>query len=511
MYMNKQCDNANSYKKTNQLSMFSSTFPLFFLLMLYLVGIPLWIIILIGIWYFSIISLESTGYLDKIDATRVLGFILMIRTKKGKSILDRISSFKRFWKFFGEISIWICLSVMALVVFVLLISAFSTILNPREEYIPASDVLFIPGVTSFVPFWWPVIALIVTLVIHEYSHGIQARVHGMRLKSFGLLLMGPLPLGAFAEPEQDEMIRAPRRERMRLFAAGPSINIFATYIAVILLAFVSTGLVANQEGLHIREIIEGEPAQEAGLAPYDAIIEINGTEITDYDSFSSTLNDTSPGDEIVFKVLTFPSEDGFRDEKEVSVVMGDRFEHFNSICEQNNDYERCMSFYGNPEPGKSFLGVDIAEDIVAAKRYSIILQGNFGIVDRLVYTLVTPVIMLFEPMSLDGQTMIIEERQLLEVEGFIPESIGKENVLRIFDFLFWLVWVNFLLGFANLVPMVPFDGGHIVKDAIHSILRRISSRHPIKIENFANKISNYSSFFFLIIILLPLISPIFPW
>ena len=37
-------------------------------------------------------------------------------------------------------------------------------------------------------------------------------------------------------------------------------------------------------------------------------------------------------------------------------------------------------------------------------------------------------------MSLDGQTMIIEERQLLEVEGFFPETIGKENVLRIFDF-----------------------------------------------------------------------------
>lgn len=498
-------------KTTNQTYMFSSTFPLIFLLLLYLVGVPIWIIVLIGVWYFSLISLESAGLLDKIDATRILGFILMLRTKRGKNFLDRISSFKRFWKFFGEISIWMCLSVMALVVFVLLISAFSTIMSPRDEYIPASDVLFIPGVTSFVPFWWPVIALIVTLVIHEYSHGIQARVHGMRLKSFGLLLMGPLPLGAFAEPEQDEMARAPRRERMRLFAAGPSINIFATYFAVILLALVSTGLVANQEGIHIREIIDGEPAQEAGLKPYEAIIEINGSDITDYSSFSSTLNDTSPGDEIVFKVLTFPEEGGLREEKEVSVILGDRFEHFNAICEQNNDYEKCMNFYGNPEPGKSFLGVDIAEDIVAAKRYSIILEGDFGILDRVVYTLVTPVIMLFEPMSLDGQTMIIEERQLLEVEGFFSETIGKENVLRIFDFLFWLVWVNFLLGFANLVPMVPFDGGHIVRDAVHSILRKISSKHPIKIENFANQISNYSSFFFLMIILVPLISPIFPW
>ena len=42
-----------------------------------------------------------------------------------------------------------------------------------EEYLPASDLLLIPGVTSFVPFWWPVLALIFALVIHEYSHGIH--------------------------------------------------------------------------------------------------------------------------------------------------------------------------------------------------------------------------------------------------------------------------------------------------------------------------------------------------
>ena len=46
----------------------------------------------------------------------------------------------------------------------------------------------------------------------------------MQVRSFGLLMAGPLPVGAFAEPEHEEMSRAPRRERMRLFAAGPSIN-----------------------------------------------------------------------------------------------------------------------------------------------------------------------------------------------------------------------------------------------------------------------------------------------
>ena len=31
---------------------------------------------------------------------------------------------------------------------------------------------------------------------------------------------------------------------------------------------------------------------------------------------------------------------------------------------------------------------------------------------------------------------------------------------EIINGIFWLVWINFILGFANLVPLVPFDGGH---------------------------------------------------
>ena len=44
----------------------------------------------------------------------------------------------------------------------------------------------------------------------------------MRVRNFGLLMAGPLPLGAFAEPEYTEIVNSPRRERQRMFAAGPA-------------------------------------------------------------------------------------------------------------------------------------------------------------------------------------------------------------------------------------------------------------------------------------------------
>ncbi|MDP6220167.1 MAG: site-2 protease family protein, partial [Candidatus Thalassarchaeaceae archaeon] len=198
--------------------------PMLLLYTLYLLGAPLFLLVLIGAWYVALVTLESMGSLDRMDATRLLGIILMLRTGRGRRVLDRVSSNRRFWRAYGEISIWLCFLVMTGVILLLFVSAIETALRPPDEYLPAGDLLLIPGVTSFVPFWWPALALIVALVIHEYSHGIQARAHGMRLRSFGLLLVGPVPIGAFAEPEEAEMARAPRRDRMRLFAAGPSIN-----------------------------------------------------------------------------------------------------------------------------------------------------------------------------------------------------------------------------------------------------------------------------------------------
>ncbi|MCK5868412.1 MAG: site-2 protease family protein, partial [Candidatus Thalassarchaeum sp.] len=219
--------------------------PLLLLYLLYSLGMPLWGVAVAGLWYFGLLYLEDNGSLDKLGVSRVLGIVLMIRTRHGQDVLEKISRNRRFWRGFGEMSIWLCLFVMLGVVALLVLTAISTAMAPPEEYLPASDLLLIPGVNSFVPFWWPVLALVFALVIHEYSHGIQARAHGMRVSSFGLLLAGPVPIGAFAEPQMHEMIRAPRRERMRLYAAGPSINIIATYVILILLSATATGLVAG--------------------------------------------------------------------------------------------------------------------------------------------------------------------------------------------------------------------------------------------------------------------------
>ena len=92
--------------------------------------------------------------------------------------------------------------------------------------------------------------------------------------------------------------------------------------------------------------------------------------------------------------------------------------------------------------------------------------------------------------------------------GAVATFLGTDGMLMLFDFLFWLVWINFLLGFANLIPMIPFDGGHLVRDGLHSVLKTISRKaHPMKIEVISDRISSLSSIFILLILLIPVILP----
>jgi len=474
---------------------------------------PLWALTAVTVWYLALIWLEDEGVLDQYEVSRVLGVVLMVRTKQGQRVLERVSRNRVFWRYFGEFSIWLCLLIMVGVVALLFASAITTAIAPPEEYLPASDLLLIPGVTSFVPFWWPVLALIFALIIHEYSHGIQARAHGMRVRSFGLLLAGPIPIGAFAEPQHHEMVRAPLRERMRLYAAGPSINIIATYLALLLLSAAAGGLTVSSPGVYASGIIADEGAEEGGLLPYEIITHIEGESISGYSNFSVEMSTLSAGDSAVFTVLSHPDPQGVRIQREVVVTLGDRHDYYISLCEGDSicieETEVLLEELGI-EAGDAFLGVSgLRSTNYTIDMYSSFISSDRGLLENTLVTSLAPLGMIGVPIAYDGQTMLLEEREMLEAgNGAIATVLGTDGMLMLFDFLFWLVWINFLLGFANLIPMIPFDGGHIVKDGVHSVLSRlIKGANPLRIESIAGKISSMSSFVILFIVMMPIILP----
>ena len=225
------------------------------------------VLLFVVAWYLLLRYWENTGKLDQWNASRVFsGMILMVRTDKGQKSLETISKPRKFWRAYGEVSLWVCWGAMFIVTVMIILAVVAAILMGNQaEARPVSELVAIPGLSPIIPLGYGIFAFVVCLVIHEFGHGIQARAHGMRVRSFGLLMMGPIPLGAFAEPEYSEISTSPRRERQRMFAAGPATNIFAALILMVILGQVGGQFTAADPGVHSSQIVLDSPADDAGL------------------------------------------------------------------------------------------------------------------------------------------------------------------------------------------------------------------------------------------------------
>ncbi|HJM66252.1 MAG TPA: site-2 protease family protein [Candidatus Thalassarchaeaceae archaeon] len=476
-----------------------------------------WIILIIGAmallngsYFFAVILLnvfilmilEKKGILEKWNATKVLGFILMFRTNRGQEVLEKISRPRRLWRWFGEISLWICICIVLLTSLLLILTAFSTFTTTGIESIQTSDVLLIPGVSYGIPLFWPLVSLIIALVIHEYGHGIQMRAHGMRVKSFGLLIASLIPIGAFAEPEVSEIMKAPKRERMRIYAAGPSVNLFMAALLTFVLAVGISGVDPAIQGAYGPAIVVDGPANQAGLGPYDLIVGVNETEISNAEDLLLILNSSKANDVLQFHIR--PYNDGeWTEEETIEITLGDKFEHYLS----NNFSEEDLAMVGI-EPGDAFIGVTTdgyGRQAIRSTDYARQeLMGPFYPdlpLNRVIYESIThPLDLLVTPFSFDGQLMLEEEEKML---------VWNNHEKHFVDAIFWLFWINFLLGFANLIPVIPFDGGHIMRDSILVIITWSSDKlgifHPQRAKIFANKTANIASLLFVGIFLIPIL------
>jgi len=157
-----------------------------------------------------------------------------------------------------------------------------------------------PGYDIFIPWWFALIALIVTLVAHEGAHGVSARVEKIRVKSTGILTAGFLPVGAFVEPDEEEIKKKSSLARMRVFAAGSFANfLVAAFSGVIILVFglfLSSVLVS--EGVEVVGVVEDYPAFTV-LEVGDVITAVNGVSTPDFNALMEVMEPVEAGDNIV--------------------------------------------------------------------------------------------------------------------------------------------------------------------------------------------------------------------
>ncbi|MDP1693908.1 MAG: site-2 protease family protein, partial [Candidatus Woesearchaeota archaeon] len=184
----------------------------------------------------------------------------------------------------GHIGTTIGFIGMAVILF-LLVKGTITMLFVADAPPAVAPVLpgvSVPGLPNL-SFWHWIVAIFLVATVHEFSHGIWARLYKIKIKSSGFLFFGPI-LGAFVEPEEKELNKKSKPAQLAVFAAGPFSNIIFGIFFLLIMNFITGPLYGNVyegTGINIKTIIENQPAAEAGLVAPIIIYEINGQKTTD--------------------------------------------------------------------------------------------------------------------------------------------------------------------------------------------------------------------------------------
>jgi len=178
--------------------------------------------------------------------------------------------------------------------------------NPQA---PAEVALILPGIAVpgspvSLPLWHGLIAIFLVAAMHEFSHGIVAAAHKLRITSTGFFFMGPIP-GAFVEPEEKELRKARHRVQHAVFAAGPLSNVLAAllFIGVLLVLPSALARAPFSEGVGFRGVMEGYPAQQAGVQANLTYTDVNGNTVTTVGSFLEAVGSLKPGDEVRLRAV----------------------------------------------------------------------------------------------------------------------------------------------------------------------------------------------------------------
>jgi len=148
-------------------------------------------------------------------------------------------------------------------------------------------VPIIPGLTiTGMDIVYLLIAIGVSVTLHELGHAIAAKAEHLRLKSYGAGLFLFMPL-AFVELEEEEILRSRRLTAGRILSGGVLMNmvLFVIFAGAMILALMLAPLAGVSQGVIVDSIEKGSLADRSGISPGLLIQSINGTPIRSIEDF----------------------------------------------------------------------------------------------------------------------------------------------------------------------------------------------------------------------------------
>lgn len=314
-----------------------------------------------------------------------------------------------------------------------------------------------------------IVGLALLISVHELGHFVAAKACGMRVEKFYVGFppaalrrtwgeteygVGIIPLGGFCKISgmtPDEPVpegtgdRAyflrPVWQRNLTIAAGPLMNLVAA--AVILVLFIGIAGVPRAS-LTLDEVVAGSPGAKAGLTSGATLVGADGERWATWEEASAFFR-ANPHRTIALTYVP-AGEAGARAERTVELTLGE-----------------------SPQAkGSGYLGVAAG---VVRERPSPLRAVSLGMA-------------AFKDVAVGTVTgiwwLVSGKISATGPEGAVG-PVGIINVSREAVQQSWypvlLAFLSFNLGLINLLPMLPFDGGHILVNTLERVRgRRLDPR-----------------------------------
>jgi membrane-associated protease RseP (regulator of RpoE activity) len=477
-------------------------------------NLGLWITALVFMIYFALVYTASkTGWLERHNMTLALGVIIMWRTQRGKVLIERLASRERLWRAYGNVSIAIVLLFMAIMFGLLVWQSFLVVRIP-PGIIKPQQMLGIPGVNPVIPLWFGIFGLAVAMFVHEMAHGVLTRVGKMPIKSLGLLYL-VVPIGAFVEPDEEQLAKVDKGRRSRVFAVGPATNIIVGLLVVMLFAWGFMGsLEPVEDGVVLNYVVDeqsiesegGEtlllktPASEAGLKPWSIITEIESLDnntigpggqsvsrIRNTQDFLDTMDRTHAGEMVR---ITWWHDGRFHD---ATVALWDRGDVYDDEASNGKGYLGASSRLTTDVPAGEY-----PDALAHPLRYADDAQSFRDIA---FFYISLPFMRPTLQPAPEGVT------QAFEVHGPLA-ALGDTGFWLVANLLYWIFWLNMMVGIFNALPAIPLDGGYIFRDGLTWLIERLRpGRSKEAIEGLTLKATLTLSVLILFLILWQFIGP----
>ncbi|MHB1274366.1 MAG: M50 family metallopeptidase [Candidatus Humimicrobiaceae bacterium] len=311
-----------------------------------------------------------------------------------------------------------------------------------------------------------IIGFSLIILVHEFGHFIFAKINKIFVEEF-FIGMGPkilkfksksgtlwglsaIPVGGFnkiAGMDREEKVPEERKDQVyynksfwvkfSVIFGGALMNV--VFAVLLIMVFFSMGIYSPANSIDFIE--KDSPAEIYGLKVNDEILYLNDTQIKNWDDFSVNVK-KYPQKSVSFKILREGKE------LQINVKLG-------------------------VKEGSGYLGISPKVEKVKMGFGGIIretfkLTGNFVITYfKLLGMLITGQLSFAEarPVSPIGVVTIFQQ----------SAAMGFQN------FIMLVALVSLILGFSNLIPILPVDGGHIIINIIEAIRKKPVSRRAVQI------------------------------